>query len=256
MKEKVNSTASRVISIIGSIAFSVFALVFAHFAFRSSELLYPCPEKAFYARLSFYFCIALVMLAALFFAARKRFFVPKLAFLILSAFLIPLFLFFSALIDFPSESYTTDINNYGRYDIPEEIPDHVPSSITSGMSPIRYSYRYSVTLDYGFEHYLEVKMTDEIYSEYSSRYSSRLVDCWYAEGYKECIFEETGFISDYDSENSYFDSTQISKIIFNDENKTVIFVTVGGVGTGIRVENSCYFERFDLDPDTYFDKVS
>ncbi len=248
-KKASNILGSKIVSIIGIVLFSIGAILNTMFVFLREGMLYENPYK-FYESVGFYLAIISAVGIVLFALSLKRFLIVKSIIVIILVFIGPILLLLGALDAGRQASYTTDINNYGVYDYPEYMPDYFPKEITDKMTPVKYSYYFDYSWDWCYELYLEVEMTEEEYQSYKTKYENELVECWYDKDYKEYIMsDELNHYNNQDGED-YANGPWIEKIIFNDDDKVVIFWALCGIDP-FYYENSAFFESFSVDPQEY-----
>ena len=249
--EKSLSTKAKALSVVCIVLFSLLLLFHSLIAFNKNNMLYPIDELRFYESVSFYVClfsIAVIVISSL---TMRKFYKVKLFLIILIAIIaLPITMISALQSNAFLISHTTDVNNYGIYDDEYMKIDHFPEQITDNMIPVHYSYYYDYTWDYCYELYLEVKITDGEYESIKSKYESELKDCFYASNYSEYVISD--YTNNYIREDGscYMNSPHIRKIIFNDSDQTIIFVSICGIDP-FYYENSYYFERFNLDPIEY-----
>lgn len=243
-----NDNDAKGYSILGIILLCVGAVLYSLILCDSIfGVLYPVYENLS-GNPSLYACLVHIVLIIYFIATYgKHMFVKAMVsiFLLLT---MPITFIMVALTT-PKISHTTDIANYGRYD--ECLTDGIgimPKEINEHMSPIRYSYYCDMTWDTTYEVYLEVKMTDSAYEALKSRYSDELVSSSLGEELLEYVI--TDELGTHKEHPEYVDYPRIEKIVFIDKEYTVIFVTMYG-NDPFYVENSAYFDRFDIDPLSY-----
>lgn len=249
--EKALATKSKALSIVCIVLFSLFLIFHSLITFSKNGMLYPFDELKFYESMSFYICLFSVAVIVISSATMKKFYKTKLAIIILLALLgLPLTLISAMQSSFDAKSHTTDVNNYGIYDSEYMMIEHFPENITDNMTPIYYSYYYDNSWDYCYELYLEVEITDNEYENFKTQYEDGLKNCFFASDYKEYVFFDNP--QNYINEDGsyYMNSPNIRKIIFNDKDKTVIFVSICGIDP-FYYENSYYFKRFNINPIEY-----
>ena len=85
---------------------------------------------------------------------------------------------------------------------------------------------------------------------------NELKEFFFASEYSEYVIsDETSVYTTYSLEENYMDSPDIRKILFNDKDNTVIFISIYGLDP-FYYENSQYFKRFNLDPREYSDYLN
>lgn len=249
--EKALATKSKSLSVVCIVLFSLFLLFHSLIAFSKNGMLYPFDELKFYESMSFYVCLFSIAVIVITSLTVKKLYKTKLAIIILLALLgMPITLISAMQSDFDAKSYTNDVTNYGIYDSEYMMDDHFPENITAEMTPVYYSYYYDNSWDYCYELYLEVKMSDNEYKRLKTQYENELKNCFFAPDYKEYVISD--YPHNYINEDGscYMDSPDIRKIIFNDVEQTIIFVSICGIDP-FYYENSYYFKRFNLDPIEY-----
>ena len=251
--KKALATKSKALSIVCIVLFSLFLIFHSLIAFSKNEMLYPFEELKLYESMSFYICLFSITVIVIASLTMKKLYKTKLAMIILLAlFALPLTIISATQGSFYYKSHTTDINHYGIYDSEYITIDHFPENITDDMTPVYYSYYYDNSWDYCYELYLEVKITDNTYEKLKAQYENNLKNCFFASDYNEYIISD--YPHNYINEDGscYMNSPDIRKIIFNDKDKTIIYVSICGLDP-FYYENSYYFKRFNLDPIEYSD---
>ncbi len=242
-----NKTTSIVCIVFFSLSF-LFNLLLIIFRNRS---LYPYDALKVYELLGFYACVisAIVIITTAF--TMKKLFVTKIiAIALLILLSMPVTLISAFQVSFEGKSYTTNIENYGIYDY-NLVDDHFPQEVTENMTPVYYSYYLDGLFDIVYELYLEVEMPNEEYEKYKSQYENDLKECFFAPKYTEYVLsDKTSVYTVHSLEEGFMDSPDIRKIIFNDEERIIIFLSIYGLDP-FYYENSYYFKRFKLDPIEY-----
>ena len=218
----------------------------------SMTLLYQYETMKINEIWSFYLCIlsAVVVLITVF--TMEKLYVIKIIAIVLYVILfIPVTCLFPLQANIDGKSCTTDINNYGIYDYDFYIEDdYFPESITEDMKPVHYSYFLYDSLDLVYELYLEVKMTDDEYKNYKSKYENELKECFFAPNYVEYSISDKPTFFCLNDEKYEMSSPDVRKIIFNDEEQVIIFVSIVG-GDPFECEHSYYYKRFNINPIEY-----
>ena len=143
-------------------------------------------------------------------------------------------------------SATQDFENYDKAleEIWGDERYHMPESIQYG-EVVAFSYYYDYSWDYAEEVYLEVKYDEEefnrIYSQYENKDAS-----YFGEEYEEVSFVEDYFVALERSEGMYISYGNLEKIIFDKENRIVIYYYLD-VMDPFLIERSMLVKRFDVD---------
>ena len=150
---------------------------------------------------------------------------------------------------FPPEHRISATQNFENYDkaleeIWGEERYHMPESIQYG-EVVAFSYYYDYSWDYVEEVYLEVKYDEEefnrIYSQYENKDAS-----YFGEEYEEVSFVEDYFVALERSEGMYISYGKLEKIIFDKENRIVIYYYLDVIDPFL-IERSMLVKRFDVD---------
>ena len=247
MVDEENKRKSKIASTSGSVIFFFEALLFAFIFFLSVfSVKYPIFKEVI-LNPSLYLCVLFIGLIIYFELTRSKYYVAKVFIATILTSLTLLLLVIAVFLGANATSHTTDIKNYGSYDdICHEVTAFLPEQITEDMTPIRYSYYYDASWDIVFEVYLEVKMTDDAYEALKAEYSDSLTDFQYAEGYEEYSISDN-MLEDLSDDGKWIGNPDISKIIFNDADKIVIFELMHGHDP-FYLENSAYIDRFNIEP--------
>ncbi|MBQ4510190.1 MAG: DUF3267 domain-containing protein [Clostridia bacterium] len=251
-KEK-KARNTKVSSVLCIVIFSISFLIHLYLTAFSGGFLYSHKSIEFYEMMSFYICIISAIAIIITSCTMKKYYNLKIVAIVLAIVsAIPLSFLSVIQTSLCIKSYTTDVNNYGVYDYPEYMADdYFPEKITDSMTPICYSYYLDGFFDVVYELYLEVQMTETEYEKYKSQYENELKDFFFASEYSEYVIsDETSMYTTYSFEENYMDSPDIRKILFNDKDDTVIFISIYGLDP-FYYENSYYFKRFNLDPMEY-----
>ena len=156
---------------------------------------------------------------------------------------------------------TTDIEKYGIYDdcVGEDATDFFPQLDKNIMSNFRYSYNTNCFADCAHEIYLEFTIENE--DEFTKFIEAKQNDILqkkegaaiqkfkYDENYSEIVIKDKITTRRDRNNDLVIDSAMIYKVIYNEQDHTVIFVSLY-VMDYWEFENSTYIERFHIDPNT------
>ena len=239
--------------------FSVFVTIFGIVVFSISVILLACVLYDRFFSLKFpllinlltnptlyalFFFIALIVCFAL--TSGKKTVLKAITVVIVIIGILPLS-FVLLLGGGKKVSMTDDIENYGIYDkLVDEDLKIFPAEITEDMTPIKYSYYYDWTWDHTYEIYLEVRMGADAYDKLKAEYSDSLSDFRYADGYEEFVISDN-LKAELKDGDYYTSNGSVIKIIFNDAENIVIFEYLDGDGEPMKLEDSAYIERFNIE---------
>ncbi len=154
---------------------------------------------------------------------------------------------------------TTDINEYGKYDncVGESETNFFPELDENIMSNFKYSYNVDCFIDCAHEIYLEFNIENEdefaaFISEHQNKILQENEDAIvqqfvYDTAYTEVVIKDYIFSRYTDDGELVIDRAYIRKLIYNEENNSVIFIYLYVVDYW-EFENSTYIERFNIDP--------
>ena len=126
------------------------------------------------------------------------------------------------------------------------------------MSDFRYSYNIDCFFDCSHEIYLEFTIKNEdAFATFISEHQNRIMqenenvivqEFKYNNAYTEVVIWDE-LMSRYEDGDLVIDRACIQKLIYNEENNTVIFISLSVIDYW-KFENSTYIERFNIDPTT------
>ena len=169
-----------------------------------------------------------------------------------------------------SRHETTDIADYGEYTgnhdnkaVREFINSFFPEEISPDFENPKYLYRAQKFDTYAFEAYLEFTISDEnTFQKYMTNVTNNtpMEVFQYEQDFVEYVIADELTVSippsEQEKEKPDYYSIQyakIGKILFNDDNNTIIYIALGvydggGVFTDYLRE---YFTKFHIDPAQY-----
>lgn len=162
--------------------------------------------------------------------------------------------------DIISKYPITDIDKYGEYSdcVNEYETNFFPELDKSIMSNFRYSYNRDCIIDCCHEIYLEFTIENEdAFATFISEHQNRIIqenenvivqEFEYNNAYTEVVIRDE-LMSRYEDGDLVIDCAYIQKLIYNEENNTVIFISLSVIDYW-KFENSTYIERFNIDPTT------
>lgn len=164
----------------------------------------------------------------------------------------------------PEHTTITDVSEYGifignrRNDVAEEqITAFFPKEITDDFSDITYAYRAIKESSYTFEAYLEFTIEDsKIFYDHIAAIAP---DHEWQQFEYDSKFREYNYANSLDLIEMYQDPkicvewADISKVLYSEEDRKVIYVAIGANHDGfVEVsELSTFFNRFQIDPEDY-----
>ena len=154
---------------------------------------------------------------------------------------------------------TTDIAKYGKYDncVGELETEFFPELDENIMSNFKYSYNVDCFIDCAHEIYLEFTIEDEAeFTNFIEKNQNSIMQSHkdavtqkfkYDEKYTEVVIEDIIKARHYDDGELAISYAYIKKMIYCEENNSIIFVNLYVVDYW-GFENSTYIERFSIDP--------
>lgn len=153
--------------------------------------------------------------------------------------------------DFGSKRIT-EVEQYGQMDshiaLPEFFPDSVEAYVVNS-----YAYNLESWMDTCYEIFLDITVSKDQYEELLSEHTGQAVECYYASGYYEVVFEDSYDLFDGDeNRDQVVGFADIEKIIFNPEIYRIVFVAFHANDTGVYpLKDVAYFNCFDIDENGY-----
>lgn len=157
------------------------------------------------------------------------------------------------------KKHITDINEYGKYDtcVGEWETAFFPKLDKNIMSNFKYSYNVDCYIDCAHEIYLEFTIEDkEEFANFINRHQNSIIQEYenvivqtfkHDEAYTEVVIDDDIRTRKDDDGRLVIDCAHIRKLIYNEESRSIIFVTLY-VTDYWGFENSTYIERFSIDP--------
>ena len=161
-------------------------------------------------------------------------------------------------------TYETSVSQYGAWkDDLEDVPSFLPESI-EGYTVNAYSYTLYSYMDTCYEIFLDITVEetefDRLLQEaktYPNSYVERSAD--YCDGYTEIVFMDVyeKYQTDDPDDLEQVGWADIEKVIYNPHTSSIVYVVFHANDTGVYdVADVAYFNRFSINADDYFQKVS
>lgn len=153
--------------------------------------------------------------------------------------------------------YVTDPEEYGSWEDYLDIPNFLPPSL-DGLTVNGYSYTIHSYMDTCFEIFLDITVSvEQLQLIIANAKDSRGFLCekgaYYAEGYRELVFEDHYeiFRGEDDKERNV-GWADIEKIVYNPEALNVVYTVFHANDTGVYpLDEVAYFGRFGILEDEY-----
>ena len=154
----------------------------------------------------------------------------------------------------------TDPLEYGDWESYLQIPPWMPASVEE-YTVNGYSYSLEAYMDVCYEILVDLTVTEEQLEELLARARQygpvREQDAYYAEGYREMVFQDVYEIYPESLQSGHRYRGQVGwadveKIVYNPQALNVVFVCFHANDTGVyELKNVAYFNRFGIDQEEY-----
>ncbi len=154
----------------------------------------------------------------------------------------------------------TDPLKYGDWESYLQIPPWMPASVKE-YTVNGYSYSLKAYMDVCYEIFVDLTVTEEQLEELLARARqsepAREQDAYYAEGYREMVFQDEYEILPESLQSGHRYQGQvgradIEKLVYNPQTLNIVFVCFHANDTGVYDLNGvAYFNRFGIDQEEY-----
>lgn len=153
--------------------------------------------------------------------------------------------------DFGSKRIT-NIEEYGKFESYIELPEFFPNSVEE-YTVNNYAYNLESWMDTCYEIFLDITVSKDQFEELLSGHTGQAVECYYASGYYEVVFEDSYDLFDGEENgDQVVGFADIEKIIYNPETYRIVFVAFHANDTGVYpLKDVAYFNCFDIDENEY-----
>ena len=153
--------------------------------------------------------------------------------------------------DFGSKRIT-DIEEYGKFESYIELPEYFPDSVEN-YTVNSYAYHLESWMDTCYEIFLDVTVSKDQFDELLAEQTGQAVECYYAQGYYEVVFEDSYDIFDGEENgDQVVGFADIEKIIYNPETYRIVFVAFHANDTGVYpLKDFAYFNCFNIYENEY-----
>lgn len=158
--------------------------------------------------------------------------------------------------------YVVNPKKYGKWETYLDVPTYLPSEIDD-YKVNSYSYTLYAYMDVCYEIFLDITVSEEQFNKLIADAKSYPdFECeqytYYAEGYKEIIYEDYYYVYHYEGERqANVGGAHIEKIIYNEETLNIIYVCFNTYDTGVyHFSDVAYFRRFEISENEYVENLN
>ena len=155
-------------------------------------------------------------------------------------------------------TYVTDPAEYRNVASFIEFPDFFPETIDD-YTVNAYSYTLYSYFEVNYEIFLDITVSKEQFDTIIDKAKTYAVffdeyDAYYAEGYKEIVFDDSFSVRTRNSEKE-IKSAYIRKVIYNPQTYNIVFENFNKRDV-YYIADVAYFNRFGIDPVTYETEIA
>lgn len=157
------------------------------------------------------------------------------------------------------EVYINDIDKYGKSYYGVELQNYFPSDVKD-YTVNSYSFRVYSYLDICYEAVLDITVSEDQFDDIiedvkKKRPGYTEVESYYADGYKELVFNDAYSIDRSDRAKSKIATVEralIEKVVYNTEELRIVFIDFNPIDSYVYpLDEVEYFNMFGIDEEEY-----